>query len=66
MSLTITERKILAAKLLEQSRWEDLKLLASKNRLPAGDVLNHLKLTIKNALQRKYLQRLYTILVFHH
>lgn len=45
--LTIPERKILAAKLLEQSRWGDLKLLASKNKLPAGDVLNHLKLQLK-------------------
>ena len=45
--LTISERKILAAKLLEQSRWSDLKLLASKNKLPAGDVLNHLKLQLK-------------------
>ncbi len=45
--LTIPERKILAAKLLEQSRWSDLELLASKNKLPAGDVLNHLKLQLK-------------------
>lgn len=45
--LTIPERKILAAKLLEQSRWGDLKLLVSKNKLPAGDVLNHLKLQLK-------------------
>ncbi|MEM5512469.1 hypothetical protein WNY79_06200 [Pseudoalteromonas sp. AS84] len=45
--LTTPERKILAAKLLEQSRWGDLKLLASKNKLPAGDVLNHLKLQLK-------------------
>jgi len=45
--LTIPERKILAVKLLEQSRWGDLKLLASKNKLPAGDVLNHLKLQLK-------------------
>jgi len=45
--LTILERKILAAKLLEHSRWVDLKLLASKNKLPAGDVLNHLKLQLK-------------------
>ncbi|MEL0654215.1 hypothetical protein V6257_04160 [Pseudoalteromonas issachenkonii] len=45
--LTILERKILAAKLLEHSRWIDLKLLASKNKLPAGDVLNHLKLQLK-------------------
>lgn len=45
--LTIPERKILATKLLEHSRWSDLKLLASKNKLPAGDVLNHLKLQLK-------------------
>lgn len=45
--LTIPERKILATKLLEQLRWSDLELLASKNKLPAGDVLNHLKLQLK-------------------
>ncbi|MEL0641071.1 hypothetical protein V6260_10705 [Pseudoalteromonas aliena] len=45
--LTISERTILAARLLKHSRWSDLKLLASKNKLPAGDALNHLKLHLK-------------------
>lgn len=45
--LTISQRKTLATHLLEQARWSDLKLLASINSLPAGDVLNHLKIEIK-------------------
>lgn len=50
--LTISQRKTLAKHLLEQARWGDLKLLASINSLPAGDVLNHLKLETKTPQNR--------------
>lgn len=59
--LTISQRKTLAKHLLEQARWSDLKLLASINSLPAGDVLNHLKLetnTPQNRVSSTFMNKL--------